>query len=245
MLRKYLPLIITAVALSIGPSRAQTCERGFDLSFKVGDNIGFTSPVPVPSDLKITGYNPKFNPRVGVDLAWFFNECWGIGIGVAMDWKGLTVHTRVNEVHLSIDVPNLGTVTGDVTGRNKTTVRTLYLTQPIYGLYRFHPKWQVKGGIYLAEALHRKFKGSVSDVLVEVSSPISQTLGVSHATLNYSGHVRKFEVGVLAGMEFRMNRHVGFYADFTWGLTPYFSGNVPIEFTMRNIYFSVGATFRL
>ncbi|MCD8193650.1 MAG: PorT family protein [Tannerellaceae bacterium] len=225
-------------------SQAQEMERGVDLSLLFGDNIGFTTPVPIPDQLNITKYNPKFNPKFGVNLAYFFTEKWGIGTGLTLDWKGMNVHTKVTDVHLSVDVPNLGTLTGYVTGKNTTQVTTLYLVQPVYGAFRINPKWQVKAGIYMGEVLHRKFKGDVSDVMIMVESPIQQERAIEYATLDYTKDVRKFDLGGLAGTEFRMNDHVGFFADFTWGFIPYFSGEVPIHFTMRNIYFSVGATYR-
>ncbi|MCD7972717.1 MAG: PorT family protein [Candidatus Azobacteroides sp.] len=223
----------------------QESEAGLDLSFIAGVNIGATTPVPIPGDLKITKYNPKFNPKLGANLAYFFNENWGIGTGLTVDWKGMNVHTKVTDVHLSIDVPNLDTLTGYVTGRNTTQVNTFYLTQPIYGIYRFNPKWRVKTGIYIAEALSTKFKGDVKNVDIIVETPVSQEREVPYATLDYSDDVHTFDLGLLVGGEFRMNNHVGFYADFTWGFIPYFSGKVPIHFTMRNIYPSIGITYRI
>ncbi|GEM_PF-5003846 len=224
---------------------AQQIEKGWDLNFLLGVNMGATTPVPIPKQLDITSYNPKFNPRFGADLTYYFNPRFGIGTGLTMDWKGMKVNTRVDEVHLSVDVPQVGTLTGYVTGKNTTQVSTLYLTQPIYASCRFNSRWQIKGGIYLAEALSRSFKGNVRDVDIVVETPVIQEREVPYATLNYGDDVRRFDMGLLAGAEFRMNSHIGFYADLSWGLTPYFSREVPIHFTMRNIYFSLGVTYRL
>ncbi|MCD7937192.1 MAG: PorT family protein [Tannerellaceae bacterium] len=244
-IKRIIGLIVIMIYSAIAVSYAQEMSRGVDFSFVVGLNMGATTPVPLPDALDITKYNPKFNPRLGGNLAWFFNERWGIGTGLTIDWKGMNVHTKVDEVHLSIDVPQLGTLTGYVTGKNKTQVNTVYLTQPIYGLFRINPKWQLKGGIYLAEAVHRKFKGDVRDVEIFVETPVMQEREVAYATLDYSDHARKFDLGLLVGGEFRMNKHVGFFADFNWAFIPYFSSDVPIHFTMRNVYFSFGATYRL
>lgn len=226
-------------------SLAQQVDKGFDLSFSSGLNIGGTTPVPIPKDLKLTSYNPGFNPKLGANLVYYFDEKWGIGTGLSLDWKGMDIHVKVTDVHLSIDVPETGTLTGYVTGKGTTKVNTLYLTQPIYGTYRFNPKWQMKMGIYMAETLSRKFKGDVSNVKIVVEDPVTEEREVSYATLNYSKDVRRFDMGLLAGGEFRMNRHIGFYGDFTWGFTPYFSRTVPIHFTMRNIYLSLGVTYRI
>ncbi|MCD8041872.1 MAG: PorT family protein [Tannerellaceae bacterium] len=244
-IKRILIIIGIVIYTMVSISFAQEMNPGVDFSFVVGLNIGATTPVPIPKELDITRYNPKFNPKLGANLAYFFNDRWGIGTGLTLDWKGMNVHTKVDEVHLTVDVPNTGTLTGYVTGKNKTQVNTVYLTQPIYGLFRINPKWQLKGGIYLEEALHRKFKGEVSDVEIFVESPVMQKREFSYATLDYSDHARKFDIGLLVGGEFRMNQHVGFFADFNWAFIPYFSSNVPIHFTMRNVYFSFGATYRI
>ncbi len=242
---KRIIILIIGIAITPGFSFAQESDKGLEVTLAAGVNIGATTPVPLPNALDITRYNPKFNPKLGARLAWYFNEQWGIGTGLSLDWKAMTVHTEVSDVHLSVDVPNLGTLTGYVTGKNKTQVNTLYLMQPVYGVYRFNPKWQVKSGIYLAEAVSRKFKGNVTDVDIIVESPVMQEREIPYATLDYSGDVRKFDVGLLVGGEFRLNNHVGFYTDFTWGFTPYFSSEVPIHFTMRNIYFSLELIYKI
>ena len=241
-------IVFSVVALTLvcsGKSFAQQVKKGWDYYFVSGLTIGATTPVPVPSDLKITSYNPKFNPKLGANVIYFFDDNWGVGTGLTVDWKGMNIHTRVTNVHLSIDVPDVGELTGYVTGRGTTKVSTIYLTQPIYGVYRFNSKWQIKAGIYLAENLYRKFKGDVHNVKLVEEKPTVREREISYATLDYSSDVRKFEVGMLMGGEFRLNNHWGFFGDFTWGLTPYFSKTVPIHFTMRNIYLSLGATYRI
>ncbi len=115
---------IIAIIILIFPvvSSAQELEKGLDLSFVAGLNIGASTPTPKPRDLKITKYNPKINPKLGANLTYYFNENWGVGAGLTAEWKGMNVHTRVTDVHLSIDAPGIGTLTGSVTGRNTTQV---------------------------------------------------------------------------------------------------------------------------
>ncbi|MCC8036215.1 MAG: PorT family protein [Rikenellaceae bacterium] len=240
---------ITAAAVCLAAialrGSAQTLGRGHDLSFVAGFNIGATTPVPIPSGLKITGYNPRFNPKVGANFGYFFNDHWGMGTGFLLSWKRMKVNTKVTEVHLTVDVPDIGELTGYVTGKNTTKVSTLYLDKPIYGIYRINPKWQVKAGVYLASVLSRNFKGTVHDITIVVESPVEQERGYDYATFDYSKSARKLDIGLFTGAEFRMNQRIGFFAEFTWGLRPYFHSKVPIEFVMRNIYFSTGMTFRL
>ncbi|MCD7962797.1 MAG: PorT family protein [Rikenellaceae bacterium] len=246
MKRNIIVILVLLNLLCTHNIYSQITEKKIDFNFLIGANLGATTPVPIPGDLKITGYNPRLNPKLGVNIAYYFNRNWGVGSGLTVDWKGMKVHTKVNNVHLSVNVPNVGTLTGYVTGKNRTKVNSVYLVQPVYGVYRFNnPQWKVKAGIYMAETLYRKFNGNVTDVIITVEQPVVQELNIAYATLDYSNDARKFDMGLLAGTEFLINDHVGFFADFTWGLTPYFFKRVPIHFTMRNIYFSIGATFRI
>lgn len=245
---KSIRIIIALVSLCFmlpSFSLAQQMDKGIDISLVTGLNIGATTPVPIPKEVKLTSYNPKFNPKLGINTVYYFNKSWGVGTGLSLDWKGMRIHTKVTDVHLSVNVPDHGTVTGNVTGKGTTSVKTLYLTQPIYGIYRFNPKWQVKAGIYLSEALSRKFDGDVSNVKIVEDQPGTRELNVSYATLDYSKDVRKFDAGILLGGEFKLNNRFGFYGDFTWGLTPFFSKTVPMHFTMRDIYLSLGATYKI
>lgn len=246
MKTKIIAILLILLNLScIHKTSAQEIDRGLDLVFLSGLNVGATTPVPIPKDLKLTSYNPKINPKIGVNIRYFFNENWGVGTGLSLDWKGMTIKAKITDIHLSIDVPETGTLTGNVTGKNTIKVNSLYLTQPIYGVYQFNPKWQVKAGIYLSENLSRSFKGSLNNVKITLEDPKKQDREIVHATLDYSKDVRKFEMGLLLGGEFRLNDRFGFYSDFTWGFTPYFEKTVPIHFTMRNIYLSMGVTYRL
>ncbi|MCC8087984.1 MAG: PorT family protein [Rikenellaceae bacterium] len=245
IMRKVLAMAFIAAINIFGINSYGQIGKGFDLLFLVGVNIGATTPVPIPGDLKITGYHPRLNPKLGAEVSYYFNDHWGVGSGLTIDWKGMKVHTKVTDVHLGINVPNVGPLTGYVTGKNTTKVNTIYLTQPVYGTYRFNNKWRIKAGIYMAETVYRRFKGDVTDVKISIENPVVQDRELSYATLDYSKDTRKFDMGLLAGGEFRVNPHFGFFTDFTWGLTPYFFRSVPIHFTMRNIYLSVGATFRM
>lgn len=244
-LKKTAIIIVILNLVYSSYSSAQQTERGMDFVFLSGLNIGATTPVPIPKDLKLTSYNPKLNPKLGANIVYYFNEQWGLGTGLTLDWKGMNINAKITDVHLSITAPEIGTLTGYVTGKNTVKVNTLYLTQPVYGIYRFNPKWQIKTGIYMAETLSRNFKGSVKDVKITVEEPATEAREVSYATLNYSKDVRKFDVGLLIGGEYRINNHFGLFTDFTWSFTPYFERTVPIHFTMRNIYLSLGMTYRI
>ncbi len=221
-------------------------ERKIDWFFVAGLNLGAVAPVPFPSSqLKIKSVSFHVDPQIGANAIYNINDKWGIGLGLTLDWKGMHVNTKVDNVHSTITLPNGVPLTGDIKGRSKTKVNSLYLTQPLYGTYRFNDKWRIKLGGYLAETLSRSFHGTVNDVVINISGAITEEKHVEYATYDFSKHVRKLEIGLIAGGEFRLTNTVGFYADFSWALTPYFKGSNPLSFTSRNLYGALGVTYRL
>lgn len=221
-------------------------SKKIDWFFVAGLNLGAVAPVPFPSSqLKITGLSLHLDPQIGANAIYNIDDKWGVGLGLTLDWKGMNVSTRVHDVHSTITLPNGLALTGDIVGRSKTKVNSLYLTQPLYGTYRFSDKWRIKLGGYFSEALFRSFKGTVKNVVITISDPITEEKYVEYATYKFSNHVRKFEVGLITGGEYRLNNTIGFIADFSWALTPYFEGHNPMSFTTRNLYGTLGVTYRL
>lgn len=255
--KNALGLIILFFILS-SSLKAQEMDKKIDWFFVGGLNIGTTAPIPFPSSqLDIKDVTFKLNPQLGANVIYNINDKWGIGTGITIDWKSMNVRTKVHDVYSSITVPvtiegiPAGTILhGHIEGRAVTKTNMIYLTEPFYGTYRFNHKWQVRLGGYIAQTLKREFKGSVSDVNIVIDKINGNPIGeldknIPYATYNFSKNVHKFETGLLTGAEYRLNNNVGFYASFTWALNPYFSGENPVDFTTRNLFGSLGVTYRI
>ncbi|MDR2955052.1 MAG: PorT family protein [Prevotella sp.] len=230
-------------------SQAIDDKKTLDISLALGFNIGATAPMPIPAQVrKVNSYNPKANPQIGLYGVYSINDVWGIGTGILLDWKGMRVTDEVKYMHTSVILADGGErLTGYFVGKNMTNVSMSYLTVPIYGTYRFNDRWQVKLGIYAAKALSSKFDGNVSDGYIRIDTPTGQKQEITEngASFDFSGDIRDSDFGLLAGGEFRLTNTIGFYGNLSWGLVPFFySGSNPIEFTMRNIYGTIGITYR-
>lgn len=237
--------LLTALATN---TRAQNV-RSFDLNLQLGYNIGATAPIPLPAEVrKINSYNPKFNPSLGLTLAYGLNEKWGLGAGVVFDWKGMRVKDEVKYMHTTVTNPDGdGQLTGYFVGENMTNVNMTYLTVPIYATYSFNPKWQVKLGIYAAKALSFGFDGNVNNGYIRIDTPTGQKQEIDGegASFDFNNDIRDYDFGFLAGGEYRLSHRFGVYANLAWGVVPFFYKNSnPIEFTMTNIYGTVGITYR-
>ena len=246
-----LKYILTAALLTALAARVQAQNsQNFDLNLQLGYNIGATAPIPIPAEVrKINSYNPKFNPSLGLTLSYGFNDKWGVGAGVAVDWKGMRVKDEVKYMYTSVVLIEGGDkLTGYFVGDNMTNVNMTYLTVPIYATYSFNPKWSIKLGIYAAKALSYGFEGNVNNGYIRIDTPTGQKQEINGegASFDFNDDIRDYDFGFLAGGEFRLNSRFGFYANLSWGVIPFFYKNSnPIEFTMTNIYGTVGIVYRL
>ncbi len=225
-------------------------EKILEVNFVLGYNIGATAPIPLPAEVrKINSYNPKFNPQAGINFNYSAHEKWGVGAGVAIDWKGMRVKDEVKYMHTSVVLAEGGDkLTGYFVGKNMTNVNTTYLTVPIYGTYRVNDKWRLKLGIYAAKTLSSTFDGNVNDGYIRIDTPTGQKQEIDGegANFDFSDDVRDYDFGLLGGGEFKLTERLGIYGNLSWGLIPYFyKGSNPIEFTMNNIYGTIGISYRL
>ena len=248
-MKKTNTLIILLFSVFSLSMQAQEKSQNLDFSIRLGYNIGATAPVPIPEEVrKIESYNPKFNPSLGINFKYGFSDKWGIGADLNFDWKGMRVKDEVKYMHTSVVLAEGSEkLTGYFVGKNTTNVDMTYLTIPIYGTYTFTDRWQVRLGIYAAKALSSKFDGSVNDGYIRIDSPTGQKQDITGegATFDFSDDIRDYDFGVIAGGEFRATKRIGFYANLSWGLLPFFyKSSNPIEFTMWNIYGTIGISYR-
>lgn len=248
---KYKFLItIISIFIFIPKGFANEPDKEIDWFYVLGFNMGGTAPVPLPAEVrKINNYNPKLNPQIGVNIIYNVDSKWGVGSGLTLDRKGTRVKDEVKYMYTSVvssDATNGDDkLEGYFVGKNKTNVGLTYMTLPLYMTYNINNRWQVRLGGYASLALSRKFEGSVWDGYMRIAEPTGQKQEISHATFNFNDDIRKVDLGALTGAEFKLNKRIGFYGNFTWAFTPIFKSDInPIKFTMRNIYGTVGITYR-
>lgn len=248
---KYNIIVLLATLFCVtGISAQDVDKKTLDLSFLLGFNFGATAPMPIPAEVReINSYNPKINPQIGLNIVYSLTNKWGVGTGLTLDWKGMRVTDHVKYMYTSVTLADGDDkLTGYFVGKNKTNVDMTYLTVPVYATYTFNPKWQVRLGIYAAKTLSSTFDGSVNDGYIRIDSPVGQKQEITGdgATFDFSDDTRDYDFGLLGGGEFRLNNRIGFYGSMTWGLMPYFyTGSNPIKFKLRNIYGTIGITYRL
>lgn len=252
---KYLLLVCACLVLTPASVLAQENEgTPFEHHFIVGYNLGATAPLSMPAEVRsINGYHPLLTPQVGYELRYRMpNSSWLLGTGLYFEMKGMCVKDRVKYMYTSVVLSedDATRFSGYFVGKNKTKVQISYLTLPFYAIRSINETWSVRVGGYVSYANSKKFTGTVSDGYIlpenEETGEIGKREEISSATFDFGDDIRNFDVGVLGGVNMKINNKMSAFGNLTWSLTPIFpSGYKPVNFGMYNIYMTLGITRKL
>ena len=226
-MNKYILASIVILFCSISQINAQSSEHkgllwsslhGLDYQFKAGVNIGGTSPLPLPEEIRsIESYSPGLAITLeGNVTKWIdVQKKWGVSLGVRLANKNMTTEALVKNYGMEIFNDIGGKVEGLWTGGVKTKVKM---------------DGDFSGHVY--EGHLRSPDATGSRVNFE---------GDNIATYDFSSSLRKFQWGLQLGGEWKAYKHLNVYADLTWGLNDIFKKDfTTISFAMYPIYLNIG-----
>lgn len=256
MKKNILSAIIVALAflpaqLSAQQSRTQkiinAALKGWNIELRAGYNLGGTSPIPLPVEIReIKSYKPSMGFSVESDFTKFFDEKWGLLVGVKLENKNMETDARVKNYGMEI-LSEGAIASGRWTGGVKTSVRNAFLSFPVQAAYKVHPRTNLKLGVFLSYLIEGKFDGFVYDGYLRNGDPTGEKAvftGDATATYDFSDELRKFQWGLQAGVDWEAFKHLKLYADLSWGLNSAFPESFKtITFSMYPIYFNVGVGY--
>lgn len=235
---------------------AEEKEKG-SLTHKivVGYHIGGTMPVPLPEEVRsISSYWPQFTPQLGYNLSYQVGEQWALETGITLDWKGMGVRDKVKYMYTDVMMDGERTI-GYFTGKNETEVKIAYVTIPVRIAYDLTPTWRIRGGGFFSYRNSSEFSGTVWDGSIRklvnegdelVNAKLINIPNKGEATFDFGKEMRNFDMGVSVGFEHEFPGRFGIYGDLTYSLTPIFPSDFKgINMKMRNVYFVIGASYRL
>ncbi|MEG2514337.1 MAG: porin family protein [Bacteroidaceae bacterium] len=219
--------------------------RGLEYEIKAGFNIGGTSPMPLPVEIRsLEKYNPTIAIAIEGNVNKYFGKKWGVGIGLRLENKGMKTDAKVKNYHMEMIAEDGGKMKGAWTGYVKTKVRNSYLTIPVLALYKISPRWVAKAGPYVSFLSEGEFSGSAYNGYLRNENPIGEKVNVPSATYDFSNDIRKFQWGAQIGTEWKAFSHLSIYADLTWGLNSIFPQDFnSITFDMYPIYANLGFAY--
>lgn len=226
--------------------------RGWHVRLGAGFNIGGTSPIPLPAEIRhINSYNPTL--CIGLEAAAHrkYGRHWGSMIGIRLENKAMKTDARVKNYHLvAYNTDGSGKIEGAYWGNVKTEVNNNYLTFPILATYSFNDRWQVQAGPYFSYLINGSFTGSAyskndDDVsYIRQPDPSGARTQVTSADYDFSKDLRRFAWGLQVGGEFKAFKHLSVSANLTWGLNGIFPSDYEsVTFALYPIYGTLGFNY--
>lgn len=126
-------------------------SHGLDYEVKAGINIGGTSPLPLPKEIRsLDSYSPGLAITLeGNATKWIdAQQKWGVSLGIRLDSKDMETKASVKNYGMEIFSETGGKIKGLWTGGVKTKVKMSYLTIPVLANYRISSRWKVMAGPY-------------------------------------------------------------------------------------------------
>lgn len=222
----------------------RAAKSGWYVSLGAGFNVGGTSPLPLPREIReIKSYDPRLNISIGGTAhKRFGNSPWGIALNLRLETKGMQTRARVKNYHMeAINADGSGKVVGAWTGNVKTRVSNTYLTIAPLATFNIGQRWQVSAGPYFSYLTSGEFTGEAYDGYIRDQDPTGEKSQVSLATYDFSDHLRRFQWGAQIGGEYRAYRHFAIKANLQWGFNGIFHSNFhSVTFSLYPIYAHVG-----
>ena len=123
----------------------QSALYGLEYEVKAGFNIGGTSPIPLPQEIRaLTGYSPNINFSIEGDIIkWLGKEKeWGVILGLRLENKGMEAEARTKNYSMEIIGSGGERMKGNWTGMVKTKFRASYFTIPVLAAWKANPHRQ-------------------------------------------------------------------------------------------------------
>lgn len=233
------------------PASANGLTDNIGYTVRLGYNIGGTAPLGMPATIRsMEKFELQGNFLLGFDVQKDFWGRWGLMTGLRFEKKGMKVDAKVKNYHMEI-VRGGESLSGNFTGNNVSEASLQMITLPVMATYKPSSRVTLKLGPYVSYVNTRVFKGYAYYGHLRVGDPTGQKINIgsdedTRGTYDFSDELRRLQLGIDAGVDWRFSNRWGVYADVTWGLTGIHSSDFhTIEQTLYPIFGSLGLTYRL
>lgn len=241
----------TIIILSLLLASLVACGQEIGLSVGAGLNVGGTSPLPLPEEIReIDGFNPGLQPSVDVMANMQFKDSrWGVAVGLRYEHKGMKTEAKTKAYGMRL-IQDGDEISGLWTGQVKTRVKANMLTVPVLAVFTTKSeKWRFSAGPYVSCVLSGTFDGSVFDGYLRKDNPTGDKIVFENgatATYDFSNQLRKMHYGAQAGAEYRINKQLSAEARLSWGLNDIFHSDFEtVTFSLYPIYGNLGIRYHL
>lgn len=246
-MRRIVILILTVGATLV----AQAGDGHLALRARVGYNLGATTPLGMPASVSsIDAYRLTPSVAVGVDMAMPLGARWLLAAGLRFENKAMDADITAQGYHMELRRAS-ESIEGLFTGKVSQQVSQWMLTAPVYAVYECSPRWRLKAGPYLSLLVGRDFSGIASDGYLRQGGPTGPKIAIGDtpgtwATYDFSDEMRRVQVGLMLGADWKPMQRIGFSLDVGIGLTGIFPSDfATVEQTLYPIYGTVGVFYAI
>lgn len=236
----------------------QAALMGWNVRLDAGFQIGGTSPLPLPAEIRsIESFRPTLLYYIGADADKKFGRSpWGLRLGLRLETKGMETDASVKNYGMRITETRQNPVTGETThsdvqgvwtGRVKTDVHNTYVTLPVLATFQAGRRWKVFAGPYFSILTSGRFSGTIFEGTFRDGDPTGEKTSFTDgntAPYDFSSDLRRFQWGLEAGADFRAYKHLFATIALHWGMNDIFRRDFNvIKFSMYPIYGSLGFAY--
>lgn len=218
---------------------------------RLGYNIGGTAPVGMPAEIRsLDKFKPKANLLLGLDAYKPLAGKWGVMAGFHYENKGMETDARVKNYHMEMRYGEQ-VIAGMFTGNVVTKVEEWMVTMPLQATYDVSRSVRLKAGPYFSYVMSNDFSGYAYDGYLREGDPTGQKVVLGHdegerGDYDFTEHLRHWQFGIDVGADWYFSKHLGAYADLSWGLSAVFEKDFKtIEQKLYPIFGSVGLVYKL
>lgn len=235
------------VSLSLS---AQESDKKWEYKFFAAYNLGGTSPVPFPREIrKVNSWSPEFGGTMAFQVSRWLTPQWGITAGLGVDLKSMKIGADVLYWQTNLEVgegDRTGFFSGTFSGEITTKTRNGYIVLPVMAAYRPFESWTFRLGGYVASLQEAGFEGTAANGYIRSGGPTGDRIDVNHASYDFSDKMRKTDAGIMASADWNFTSKMAVTGQLSWGLVPIFPSDFQgITYGMYNIYFALGIAYRL
>ncbi len=218
-----------------------------EYEIKAGINIGGTSPLPLPKEIRsIDGYSPTLSFSIEGSATKWLGETrkWGTSLGIGFESKGMTTKASVKNYNMEILSETGGKIKGLWTGGVKTKVKMSCFTIPFLANYRISQRWALSAGPYLSILMEKEFSGHVYEGHLRTPDASGSRVNFTDGNIaiyDFSENMRNLQWGLQVGGEWQAYKHLNVHLGLHWGLNDIFKKNFnTVTFAMYPIYMNLG-----
>jgi len=250
-------LSTTIIAMMLAATALWSAEPANDnnntwhLTARAGFSIGGTAPLGMPASIrKINEFGIKPNFEVGVDVQKSLWNQWGLMAGLHFEGKGMHTDAEVKSYYTAI-VQGGEPLDGKFTGSVITNVRQWMLTIPVNATFEAAENVTIYGGPYLSILTAAGFDGYVYNGYLRKGNPTGEKVVMgddegSRGFYDFADDMRRLQLGVNVGVDWRVYRQWGVYANLKWGVTGIHKSDfTAVPQTLYPIYGTIGITYQI